>query len=108
VDALLHAKKRYWAEINGGLAGAPPLPDPDMYIDVVVDDDGSAEVDAEVEAEYVAAVRDMERTRTRCGTTTCRCPPAGTRDDVAACMAFTARGSSVASFTLVEVAAQKQ
>jgi hypothetical protein len=57
VDALLDAKKRYWAEINGGLAGAPPLPDPDMYIDVVMGDDGSAEV----EAEYAAAERAREK-----------------------------------------------
>jgi hypothetical protein len=57
VHALLDAKKRYWAEINGGLAGAPPLPDPDMYIDKV-DDDG--EVDPELDAEYEAALRAME------------------------------------------------
>ncbi|TVU19133.1 hypothetical protein EJB05_35267, partial [Eragrostis curvula] len=71
VQALLAAKKRYWAEINGGVIGhaVPPLPDPDMYIDVVVDDeDGGGEEEEEkgryadaVEKEYAAAVRDMER-----------------------------------------------
>jgi hypothetical protein len=67
VEALLAARRRYWAEINGGLkaargAAVPPLPDPDMYIDAVVEDDGGA-VDPTVEAEYEAAVRDMERAR---------------------------------------------
>ncbi|TVU19138.1 hypothetical protein EJB05_35272, partial [Eragrostis curvula] len=71
VHALLAAKKRYWAEINGGISTAPPLPDPNMYIDVVVDDEDDGGVEEEekgryaeaVEAEYAAAVRDMERAR---------------------------------------------
>ncbi|OEL19025.1 hypothetical protein BAE44_0019957, partial [Dichanthelium oligosanthes] len=68
VEALLAARKRYWAEINGGIrlphaGGVPPLPDSDMYIDVVVEDDDGGAVDPEVEAEYEAAVRDMERAR---------------------------------------------
>jgi hypothetical protein len=67
VEALLAARKRYWAEINGGIGlahagGVPPLPDPDMYVDAVIEDDGSP-VDPAVEAEYEAAVRDMERAR---------------------------------------------
>ncbi|KAL6610073.1 hypothetical protein ACP70R_040042 [Stipagrostis hirtigluma subsp. patula] len=63
VQALLAAKKRYWAEINGGLvkprAAVPPLPDPDMYIDVVPKD-GAGVVDPELDAEYEAAKRAME------------------------------------------------
>ncbi|KAK3135593.1 hypothetical protein QOZ80_5BG0420790 [Eleusine coracana subsp. coracana] len=59
VEALLDAKKRYWAEINGGLAGAPPLPDPDMYIDKVDDEDDCVD-DPELDAEYEAALRAME------------------------------------------------
>ena len=63
VEALLAARRRYWAEINGGLkAAVPPLPDPDMYIDAVVEDGGGA-VDPAVEAEYAAALRDMEHAR---------------------------------------------
>ena len=91
VEALLAARRRYWAEINGGLraargAAVPPLPDPDMYVDAVVEEDGGA-ADPAVEAEYAAALRDIWSTRARrapgctppsCGTTSCRCLPAGT------------------------------
>ncbi|KAL6610107.1 hypothetical protein ACP70R_040076 [Stipagrostis hirtigluma subsp. patula] len=66
VEALLAARSRYWAEINGGIKparGVPPLPGPDLYVDDVVDEDGGVEEDAEVEAEYEAAVRGMERAR---------------------------------------------
>ncbi|CAN6351233.1 unnamed protein product [Urochloa humidicola] len=65
VEALLAAKRRYWAQINGGIkvTTTPPLPDPDMYIDAVVAEDGGEEDDPAVEAEYEAAVRDMERAR---------------------------------------------
>ncbi|CAL5094632.1 unnamed protein product [Urochloa decumbens] len=68
-EALLAAKKRYLAEINGGARGVPPLPDPDMYIDAVDDEEdggGGGAVDDKdraAEAEYEAAVRDMERAR---------------------------------------------
>ena len=67
VEALLAARRRYWAEINGGLraargAAVPPLPDPDMYVDAVVEEDGGA-ADPAVEAEYAAALQDMERAR---------------------------------------------
>ncbi|XP_062179429.1 uncharacterized protein LOC133884048 [Phragmites australis] len=58
VQALLAAKKRYWAEINGGLTrrAVPPLPDRSMYIDEIVEDG----VDPELDAEYEAALRAME------------------------------------------------
>jgi hypothetical protein len=62
VEALLDARRRYWAEINGGLAGAPPLPDPDMYIDVV-EEDGIGYVDPELDAEYEAALRAVKQAR---------------------------------------------
>jgi hypothetical protein len=95
VEALLAARKRYWAEINGGLKVAvPPLPNPDMYIDVIVeDDDGVAR--PEVEAEYEAAVRDMERAREESARLHAaklrndfvpRCPRAGTCDVLRTCI----------------------
>jgi hypothetical protein len=58
VEALLAAKKRYWAEINGGLkvVAAPP-PGPGMYCDEIVGEGG---VDPELDAEYEAALRAME------------------------------------------------
>ncbi|XP_062179430.1 uncharacterized protein LOC133884049 [Phragmites australis] len=61
VRALLAAKKRYWAEINGGLVRrtVPPLPDPDMYCDVIVEDGGG--VDPDLDKEYEEALRAMER-----------------------------------------------
>ncbi|CAL4966749.1 unnamed protein product [Urochloa decumbens] len=60
VEALLAAKRRYWAEINGGLV-APPPPVPGLYCDdVIVDVPGGGAVDPELEAEYEAALRDME------------------------------------------------
>ncbi|TVU19132.1 hypothetical protein EJB05_35266, partial [Eragrostis curvula] len=80
VQALLDAKKRYWAEINGGVIvyAVPPLPDPDMYTDVVVDDEEEGGGYAEaVEKEYAAAVRDMERAREEGR----RMRAAATRDD---------------------------
>jgi hypothetical protein len=58
VEALLAAKKRYWAEINGGLkVAAPPPPGPGMYCDEIVAEGG---VDPELDAEYEAALRAME------------------------------------------------
>ncbi|XP_062179426.1 uncharacterized protein LOC133884043 [Phragmites australis] len=66
MQALRAARSRYWAEINGGIKlarGVPPLPGPDMYCDVIVDACGAEVEDPEVEAEYAAAVRDMERAR---------------------------------------------
>ena len=59
VEALLAAKKRYWAEINGGLKVTrltPPPPGPGMYCDLI----GEGSVDPELDAEYEAALRDME------------------------------------------------
>ena len=59
VEALLAAKKRYWAEINGGLkVVTPPPPGPGMYCDLIPEGKGS--VDPELDAEYEAALRDME------------------------------------------------
>ncbi|KAL6865274.1 hypothetical protein ACP4OV_016425 [Aristida adscensionis] len=74
VEALLAAKRRYWAEINGGLAvrpragagASPPAPGaPGMYLDVIAEEEehGGGGVDAELDAEYEAAVRDMEAAR---------------------------------------------
>ncbi|CAN6328477.1 unnamed protein product [Urochloa humidicola] len=61
VEALMAARRRYLAEINGSGA-VPPLPDPDMYIDAVVEVGGVVD-DPALEAEYEAAVRDMECAR---------------------------------------------
>ena len=59
VEALLAARRRYWAEINGGLKGkAAPPPGPGMYCDVIADGEGG--VDPELDAEYEAALRAME------------------------------------------------
>ncbi|CAN6162950.1 unnamed protein product [Urochloa humidicola] len=60
VEALLAAKRRYWAEINGGLklAVVTPPPGPGLYCDDVTVEEG--DVDAELDAEYEAAKRDME------------------------------------------------
>ncbi|CAN6351202.1 unnamed protein product [Urochloa humidicola] len=64
VEALLAAKRRYWAEINGGIkvTTTPPLPPgPGLYCDEVVDDGGGGVyVDPELDAEYEAARRAME------------------------------------------------
>ncbi|KAL6610072.1 hypothetical protein ACP70R_040041 [Stipagrostis hirtigluma subsp. patula] len=62
VEALLAARRRYWAGINGGLARrtVPPLPDPDMYLDVVVEGGGGGGVDPELDAEYEEARRAMK------------------------------------------------
>ncbi|CAN6220308.1 unnamed protein product [Urochloa humidicola] len=61
VEALLAAKRRYWAEINGGLkAVITPPPGPGLYCDEVVVEHGGGDVDAELDAEYEAAKRDME------------------------------------------------
>jgi hypothetical protein len=59
VEALLAAKKRYWADINGGLkVDVTPPPGPGMYCDLIPEGEGS--VDPELDAEYEAALRDME------------------------------------------------
>ncbi|CAN6337787.1 unnamed protein product [Urochloa humidicola] len=61
VEALLAAKRRYWAQINGGIKVAtPPPPGPGLYCDEVVDDGGDVYVDPELDAEYEAARRAME------------------------------------------------
>ncbi|KAL6844972.1 hypothetical protein ACP4OV_025145 [Aristida adscensionis] len=67
LNADADGNRRYWAEINGGLvnprAAAPPLPDSDMYIDVIGEDGGGGGVDPELDTEYEVALRDMERAR---------------------------------------------
>jgi len=61
VEALLAARRRYWVETNGGLRcrAVPPPPGPDLYCDVIIDDDGGP-VDPELDAEYEEALRAME------------------------------------------------
>lgn len=63
VEALLAARRRYWAETNGRRARVPcwvpPPPGPGLYCDVIVDD-GGGQVDPELDAEYEEALRAME------------------------------------------------